>query len=215
MFPRPTGPALGGARPEPSRARQQAVRRLLPPLLPWCIVAVLSAQPAPPSPAEAARIIADSASFRAPKRIELLVGGRLPVNVTRGHYFLFEQAGLIRYTVQNAVAEVWLTDRGKDAAKAWTRSYLASYNGADLWHVVIGERELAGTPKVARSDQARTEVEFEWVWKPNETGRMLRLGGGPFRTRAIFELKGGRYRLLEGPEPAALAAQLEAGDPSH
>ena len=108
------------------------------------------------TPAQAASLICASKAFTEPRRVEIVAGGRMPLNITRDHYLVFRDLGLIRMSIEGRVTEVHLTEKGKLAARGWTRSYVGSYGGSDLWHVPVASRTLLQIEAVAQRNPKRS-----------------------------------------------------------
>lgn len=66
-----------------------------------------------------------------------------------------------------------LTPAGEGVSATWSRGRVASNEGVE-WAVPIGRRELVGIKALKAAPAGSTQVEFEWMWTPNETGVALR-----------------------------------------
>lgn len=94
-----------------------------------------------------------------------------------------EERGWIRYEARTAnlgfgktasCPAVALTPDGQKASATWTRGRIASPQEGVAWSVPIGRRELVGVTSVSPTQDHSTQVEFDWKWSPNDTGRALR-----------------------------------------
>ncbi len=149
---------------------------------------------------DAAVLIRSSKDFSGPRRVEMVAGGRMPLNITRDHYLVFRDLGLIRMSIEGdirRVAEVHLTRKGELASKGWSRTYVGSYGGSDLWHVPVASRTLLQTEEVVPEDSNHVRVQFTWKWTPGEIGRALRLSEDPYQAVVHFKRDSDKWRLLE------------------
>lgn len=109
------------------------------------------------------------------------------------HRFAVER-GWVSYEARNAslgfgkpasCPAMVLTPTGQAASATWTRGRVASAPEGVAWSVPIGRRELVGVPRLMKSADESTQVEFDWKWAPNDTGTALQKSVE--RARVFFE----------------------------
>jgi hypothetical protein len=159
---------------------------------------------------EAAQALRSSRVFQKPRYIEVIAGGRMPLNVTRPHYRVLDTLGLIQYKVENGVAEVYLTRTGEVASRGWRLSYTGSYGDATLWHVPVATRVLLQQVRTTGAAfQGHADLEFSWRWQPNRIGDALGIQKTTFSTKAALIRENGVWRV---DEPGLLRG-LKDSDP--
>lgn len=65
-----------------------------------------------------------------------------------------------------------LTPEGQAASAQWTQGRIGSGEGV-AWGIPIGRREIVTVSEPTSRPNGSSQLEFEWKWIPNETGRAL------------------------------------------
>lgn len=112
-------------------------------------------------------------AFRCENRADI---ERVPV-----YRFLLDR-GWVRYETRDAILgfgtkascpAITLTSAGQAASAGWRRGRVATGQGT-AWGVPVGRREFISVTALTTAPDGSSSVEFDWKWRPNETGTALR-----------------------------------------
>jgi hypothetical protein len=92
--------------------------------------------------------------------------------VDRGWMRYETREGSFGFGTRGRCPAMMLTPAGHAASAQWTQERVGSGEGV-AWGIPIGRRELVTVREPTSRPNGSSQVEFEWKWMPNDTGRAL------------------------------------------